>query len=253
MSTDSNGNDANNGNKTESDILTNRIIEVSIQEKEEKEARIIETKKEVENRYYGIKKPLIEQLKDALIKEGFGNKTVIEICRRLRGYVTEPYIRKIVDDPELKDQSKVRTKQEVAQTEKELEAPMMIGNDGNTITDNDDSNDNDDNEVTDKYYANKPKLANPTPSPTQRITNDTGLVDLNDKNEYQINIDIQKENQELKAKLNAMEQEKILHTTVRLNKSLFQKVSNYINDRAVKQVLLDFDDNMQITNVRAIL
>lgn len=231
------------GGKSKSDLLTDQIIEVSIQEKEEKEARIIETKKEVENRYYGIKKPLIEQLKNELMKEGYGNKTVVEICRRLRGYITEPYIRKIVDDPELKDQSKVRVKQE-----KELEQPMAMANDGSLITGSDDDpNVIADNE--DKYYTNKPRLQNPSPT---TVINETGLGEPKTL-EIQTITELTTENQELKAKLNALEQERLLHTTIRLDKNMFQKVSNYVNDKAVKTVLLDFNEDMHVTSVRAIL
>lgn len=244
MSTDS---VKSSSGKSKSDLLVDEIIKVSIQEKEEKEARIIETKKEVENRYYGIKKPLIEQLKDALIKEGFGNKTVVEICRRLRGYVTEPYIRKIVDDPELKDQSKVRVKQEVPETEQELEQPMAMANDGSLIT----GSDNDPNVIADnedKYYQNKPKLQNPSNSTV--INESTGLAEQKDIHAIQA---LTVRNQELEQKLNALEQERILHTTVRLNKALFQRISNFINDKGVKAVLLDFNNDMDITDVRAVL
>src|ERR1044072_2225599 len=95
--------------KRNSQQIIDELIKITNDEREEKEAKIIELKKEVDNKYYGMKKNLIIEAKNALIAEGFEKaKVSAELTRKLEGYITEAYIRRCVDDPELKDQSKVR-------------------------------------------------------------------------------------------------------------------------------------------------
>lgn len=208
-------------NTKKSDSLTDQLIQISIEEKEEKEAKVIELKKEIEHKYYGVKKPIIVELKDSLINEGFPKDHVLsEIIRRMKGYITESYIRKCIDDPELKDQSKVRT-------------PMMVTNDGQTVPYSESENQDDDNDNNENVNNNGQQYV------FSKQDADLTKV-LNEKHE-------------LEEKIRVMESERAMNTTATLNPNMYQNVYNMITDKKIKRVLLDFNDDMVITGVRAIL
>lgn len=228
-----------NSNRTSQEII-DELIRISTEEKEEKEAKIIELKKEVEAKYYGIKKPLIINAKNALLKEGFQkDKITAEIVRRLEGYITEVYIRRCIDDPELKDASKVRKQQiEVSAT-----GEQQLAEEGDN---NNNNNDNAREEYErNKYYKNLPSIKNttlPNQALTQNIGSDSRGEQQTDERDTLI--------QQLKQKIQTIESERSQHTTVIIGKELFPELLQYLDDKKVKRIFVDFDENMAATKIR---
>lgn len=229
--------------RSRSQEVIDELIRISIEEKEEKEAKIIELKKDVETKYYGLKKPLIIEARDCLIKEGFQKKKVtVEIVRKLEGYISESYIRKCIDDPELKDESKIRKQIELTTDGEQIES-----------SDGDEGNNENSSEAAraeyerNKYYRNMPSIKNTTMQPNVASSS----VRTNDLNE-QIGSDIETQRtiRELKQKIDTMETERSMHTTVIINKNIFDELTGFIEDKKVKRIYLDFDENYTVTKAR---
>jgi hypothetical protein len=62
--------------------------------------------------------------------------------------------------------------------------------------------------------------------------------------------EIVNENRQLKQKIDQMEHERNLHTTVIINKNLFGDLAQRIDDKTVKRIYLDFDENYTATKIR---
>ena len=226
-------------NKRTSQQIIDELIKISSEEKEEKEAKIIELKKDIDNKYYGMKKPLIIEAKNALLKEGIQKERVTaEIVRKLEGYITEVYIRRCIDDPELKDQSKVRKQIELTNTGEQVSSEEAS---------DDTSRDKEDYRAEyekNKYYKNMPPIQNNT-LPANSMMNQSQNSDNPQENNY-LKIIAQ-----LKQKIETIESERSIHTTVLIDKRLFPDVLKFVEDKKIKRIYIDFDENMAATKVRA--
>lgn len=178
-----------------------------------------------------------------LEKDGYEKEKIsTQITQDLDGYVTSTYIRQCLD-AKYKNKNKARapkiavtagTGQQVADTEKVDPKKAREEYENN------------------KYYKNVPKGSSLKSalsiSEANRELEQTQLGNK-EKNDYITSL--QETNQQLSTKIAKLESERTQHTTVSLQKSMFEKVYNFISDKKVKRVLLDFDDNMSVVNVRA--
>lgn len=208
---------------------------------EDYDTTIQEIKTEVTN-HEELKKDKVIRCADILEKNGYPTEKISRKLREdLKGFIHHDWLTRCLD-AKFKNPAMVRTPPQ----------KIAVTTDGTHTAEDDSTSTAREQYEKNKYYKNVPKGSS-LKAGSKMVTPEQETEDVlqtnKETNEYIGTLKEQLQKQE--TEIRTMKDERLMHTSVSLHQNKFQELLNFISDKKIKRIFLDFDENMSVTRVRA--